>query len=53
VGEQTLATPKISELEEFQHLKEIFHSLTAGRLEISQEDTILTSRLYWQNDMHP
>ena len=53
VGKQNPATSNITELEEFQHLKEIFHSLTAGRLEISQEDTILTSRLYWQNDMHP
>ena len=52
-SEPTLATSKITELEECQHLKEIFHSLTTGQLEISQEGGVLTSRLCWQNDMNP
>ena len=52
-SEPTSATSKITELEEFQHLKEIFHSLTAGRLEISQVGGVLTSHLRWQNDMNP
>ena len=43
---------KVSELAELQHLKEIFHSLTAGRLEISQAENSLTSRLSWQNNSH-
>ncbi|MGB3296590.1 MAG: hypothetical protein WBB01_26695 [Phormidesmis sp.] len=41
-------TPNISELAEIQHLKEIFHSLAAGRLEISQKASSLTSRLHWR-----
>jgi hypothetical protein len=47
--------PNISELAEIQHLKEIFHSLTAGELEISQTAFTLTGRLCWRNDpeTHP
>ncbi len=52
-SEPTLVTSTVTELEEFQHLKEIFHSLTAGQLEISQAGSALTSRLCWQNDMNP
>jgi hypothetical protein len=39
---------------EMQHLKEIFHSLSAGRLDITYEDsdegTSLTGRLCWRDD---
>ncbi|NJM99945.1 MAG: hypothetical protein HC800_24905 [Phormidesmis sp. RL_2_1] len=43
---------KVSEFAELQHLKEIFHSLTAGRLDISQQGSCLISRLCWQNSSH-
>ncbi len=43
---------KISELAELQHLKEIFHSLTAGQLDISQQGNYLTGRLCWQDSSH-
>lgn len=48
-SESGQAISKILELVEFQHLKEIFHSLAAGRLEISQIGNSLTGYLYWQN----
>ena len=38
---------KILELTEIQHLKEIFHSLIAGQLEIKQEENIIISCLQW------
>ena len=44
---QTL--PKISELAEIQHLKEIFHSLAAGQLDISQQERAITARLRWRD----
>ena len=42
--------PKVSEIAELQHLKEIFHSLMTGKLDISQETTSITSRIQWQCD---
>lgn len=42
------STSKILELAEFQHLKEIFHSLTAGQLEISKDPSSLIIQLRWQ-----
>ena len=45
-------TSKITKLAELQHLKEIFHSLAAGRLEISQAGTATTGCLSWQNSSH-
>ena len=45
-------TSKILELAELQHLKEIFHSLAAGQLEIvSREASPLTIRLCWPNEI--
>jgi hypothetical protein len=44
---------EIAELPEVQHLKEIFHSLTAGHLAINQTATALIGRLYWQNEEIP
>ncbi len=41
-------TPNILELAEIQHLKEIFHSLIAGRLEISQTASSEIARLHWR-----
>ena len=35
---------------EIQHLKEIFHSLAAGRLDITYEGTSLIGHLYWLDD---
>jgi hypothetical protein len=35
---------------EVRHLKEIFHSLTAGRLDISNEGVLLTGRLCWRDN---
>jgi hypothetical protein len=35
---------------EVQHLKEIFHSLTAGRLDINDEDGLLMGHLRWHDN---
>lgn len=39
--------PKISKLIEIQYLKEIFHGLSAGQLDISQDDNIVIGKLCW------
>lgn len=44
----THTTSKVLALAELQHLKEIFHSLIGGQLEIKETDTTLTSNLHWQ-----
>ncbi len=44
---QTLQT--MPEQPEVQHLKEIFHSLVAGRLEIGYEGTSLAGQLRWRD----
>lgn len=41
--------PNLSGLAEIQHLKEIFHSLAAGQLDISQKDLSLIARLRWRS----
>lgn len=47
---ETQATHNLADKPEIQHLKEIFHSLAAGRLEVSQEGALLTGRLYWRDE---
>lgn len=46
----SLMMPKIVGRPEVKHLKEIFHSLAAGRLEISHKGAKLIGKLYWRND---
>jgi hypothetical protein len=43
----------LAKLAEIQHLKEIFHSLTAGQLTVNQTANSLMGRLCWQNEEGP
>ncbi|MGC1306442.1 MAG: hypothetical protein WA885_04375 [Phormidesmis sp.] len=48
-GDEAQTTYEAAVQLKIQHLKEIFHSLTAGRLEIKEEGRGLTSRFSWRN----
>ncbi len=48
-GNDSQALQDVAKKPEVQHLKEIFHSLGAGRLEISHEGTSLAGQLCWRD----
>ncbi|MGB7087673.1 MAG: hypothetical protein WBD47_19090 [Phormidesmis sp.] len=49
-GNKPQSIEAISRSPEIQHLKEIFHSLAAGRLEISHEGELVTGQLCWRDE---
>lgn len=48
-GSEAQALQNMPEKPEVQHLKEIFHSLGTGRLEISHEGAAIAGHLYWRD----